>query len=150
MDEREDDNGVAGQLVEHDVLVEGQEVHEGRVPQERQAFPQHEDQDEGTVEVEAHPGASGYDDVPEGRQTEKVTCRQEREGGREREREREYHYINGCSDASHYIKTYVLFLSFFFFISLCIKKNFLLFCFGVCVCVYVCVCVRVPVVFVTG
>ena len=67
MDEGENNDGVASQLVKHDVLVEGQELGQGRVPKEGQTLPQHENQDEGTVEVKAHPGTPGYDDVPGGR-----------------------------------------------------------------------------------
>ena len=57
-------DNVTDQLVEHDVLVQRQDGSQSGRPQERQTLPQHEHQDEGTVEVKRHTTASGYYQTP--------------------------------------------------------------------------------------
>lgn len=63
--ESEKHHSKARHLVEHHVLVKGQDSGQWRVPHESQRLPQHQNQSKGAVEVKTHASTSCKDDIPE-------------------------------------------------------------------------------------
>ena len=61
MNDRPEDDGPGGGLVERDILVEGDDVVQGSLAQHGDEAPAHREQDEGDIDME-NKGGSTCDD----------------------------------------------------------------------------------------